>query len=71
MSFGDSTLKIKALDYFDFKGTDLCLMSAGGALAEEWAPKIAAAGCIVIDNSSAWRMDRAVPLVVPRSMPMP
>jgi aspartate-semialdehyde dehydrogenase len=65
VSFGDSTLKIKALDYFDFKGTDLCLMSAGGALAKEWAPKIAAAGCIVIDNSSAWRMDRAVPLVVP------
>ncbi|MBV9548158.1 MAG: aspartate-semialdehyde dehydrogenase [Alphaproteobacteria bacterium] len=65
VSFGDATLKVKALDYYDFKGTDLCLMSAGGSIAKEWAPKIAATGCIVIDNSSAWRMDRAVPLVVP------
>jgi aspartate-semialdehyde dehydrogenase len=65
VSFGDGVLKIKALDYYDFKGTDLCLMSAGSAIAKEWAPKIAATGCIVIDNSSHWRMDRAVPLVVP------
>jgi len=65
VSFGDGVLKVKALDYFDFKGTDLCLMSAGSAVAKEWAPKIAATGCIVIDNSSFWRMDRAVPLVVP------
>jgi aspartate-semialdehyde dehydrogenase len=66
VSFGDdAVLKVKALDYYDFKGTDLCLMSAGGAVAKEWAPKIAETGCIVIDNSSAWRMDRAVPLVVP------
>ena len=66
VSFGDDdVLKVKALDYYDFKDTDLCLMSAGGAIAKEWAPKIAATGCIVIDNSSAWRMDRAVPLVVP------
>src|SRR3984957_18367610 len=65
VSFGDGTLKVKALDYYDFKGTDICLMSAGGAIAKEWAPKIAAQGCLVIDNSSAWRMDRDVPLVVP------
>jgi aspartate-semialdehyde dehydrogenase len=65
VSFGDGTLKVKALDYYDFKGTDLALMSAGSAIAKEWAPKIAATGCIVIDNSSFWRMDRAVPLVVP------
>ncbi len=65
VSFGDKTLKVKALDYHDFKGTDLALMSAGGAIAKEWAPKIAAAGCMVIDNSSHWRMDRDVPLVVP------
>ena len=65
VSFGDSTLKIKALDYFDFRGTDICLMSAGGAVSKEWSPKIAAQGAIVIDNSSAWRMDRQVPLVVP------
>ena len=65
VSFGDGILKVKALDYFDFKGTDIVLMSAGGAIAKEWAPKIAAQGAVVIDNSSAWRMDRQVPLVVP------
>jgi aspartate-semialdehyde dehydrogenase len=65
VSFGDGTLKVKALEYFDFKGTDIALMSAGGSIAKEWAPKIAAQGCLVIDNSSAWRMDRQVPLVVP------
>src|ERR1700710_2333057 len=65
VSFGDGVLKIKALDYYDFKGTDICLMSAGGEIAKEWALRIAAQGCMVIDNSSAWRMDRQVPLVVP------
>jgi aspartate-semialdehyde dehydrogenase len=65
VSFGDGVLKVKALEYYDFKGTDIALMSAGGAIAKEWAPKIAAQGCLVIDNSSAWRMDRQVPLVVP------
>ncbi|MCP5412421.1 MAG: aspartate-semialdehyde dehydrogenase [Alphaproteobacteria bacterium] len=65
VSFGEGVLKVKALDYYDFKDTDICLMSAGGSIAKEWAPRIAAQGCIVIDNSSAWRMDRQVPLVVP------
>src|SRR5205085_4553918 len=65
VSFGDHVLKVKALDYYDFKGTDIALMSAGGEIAKQWAPKIAAQGCMVIDNSSAWRMDRQVPLVVP------
>jgi aspartate-semialdehyde dehydrogenase len=65
VSFGDKILKVKALDYYDFAGTDICLMSAGGSVSKVWSPKIAAAGCIVIDNSSAWRMDRGVPLVVP------
>src|ERR1700742_2839838 len=65
VSFGDSTLKVKALEYHDFKGTDIALMSAGSSIAKEWAPKIAAQGCLVIDNSSFWRMDRDVPLVVP------
>jgi aspartate-semialdehyde dehydrogenase len=65
VSFGEGTLKVKALDYYDFKGTDICLMSAGSDIARQWAPKIAAQGCTVIDNSSAWRMDRKVPLVVP------
>jgi aspartate-semialdehyde dehydrogenase len=65
VSFGDGVLKVKALDYFDFKGTDICLMSAGGTVSKEWSPRIAAQGALVIDNSSAWRMDRQVPLVVP------
>ena len=65
VSFGDATLKVKALDYYDFNGTDVVLMSAGGKVSKEWSPKIAAAGAIVIDNSSTWRMDREVPLVVP------
>jgi aspartate-semialdehyde dehydrogenase len=65
VSFGDHTLKCRSLEHYDFKGTDLVLMSAGSQVAKEWAPKIAAAGALVIDNSSAWRMDREVPLVVP------
>jgi aspartate-semialdehyde dehydrogenase len=65
ISFGDRTLKVKALDYYDFRDTDIVLMSAGAAVAQEWAPKIAAAGALVIDNSSCWRMDREVPLIVP------
>ena len=65
VSFGDKTLKVKALDHYDFKGTDIALMSAGDKVSKVWSPKIAAAGALVIDNSSAWRMDRDVPLVVP------
>ena len=47
----------------DFSGLDIALFSAGGATSKEWAPKVAAAGAIVIDNSSAWRKDPEVPLV--------
>ena len=65
VAFGDKTLKVRFLDTYDFEGTDICLMSAGGAIAKEWAPRIAAEGCVVIDNSSAWRYDPAVPLIVP------
>jgi aspartate-semialdehyde dehydrogenase len=65
VSFGDRTLKVKSLDHFDFAGTDLCLMSAGSAISKEWSPRIGAQGCIVIDNSSCWRTDERVPLVVP------
>lgn len=64
-SFGDRTLKVKALEHFDFSDTDICLMSAGGAVSKEWSPKIAAQGAVVIDNSSAWRYDSDVPLIVP------
>ena len=65
VSFGDRTLKVKALEHFDFSGVDICLMSAGGDVSKEWSPKIAAAGAVVIDNSSAWRYDSDVPLIVP------
>ena len=65
VSYGDRILKVKDLETFDFKGWDLCLMSAGGEVSKEWSPKIGAMGCVVIDNSSAWRMDPRVPLVVP------
>jgi aspartate-semialdehyde dehydrogenase len=64
-SFGDKTLKVKALDHYDFSDVDICLMSAGGSVSKEWSPKIAAQGAVVIDNSSAWRTDPDVPLVVP------
>jgi aspartate-semialdehyde dehydrogenase len=65
VSYGERTLKVKALEHFDFVDTDICLMSAGSAVSKEWSPKIAAKGCVVIDNSSAWRYDADVPLVVP------
>ncbi len=65
VSYGDKTLKTKALDTYDFSDVDLCLMSAGGEVSKEWSPKIAAQGAVVIDNSSAWRYDPEVPLVVP------
>src|SRR5262245_19811789 len=64
-SFGDKILKVKALDHFDFSDVDICLMSAGDAVSKEWSPKIASQGAVVIDNSSAWRMDPDVPLIVP------
>src|SRR6187401_3803822 len=64
VSFGDKTLKVKAIDNYDFSDVDICLMSAGGAISKEWSPKIAAAGAVVIDNSSAWRYDADVPLIV-------
>ena len=65
VSYGDKTLKCEVLDDFDFSKVDVVLMSAGGTLSKEWAEKIGKKGAIVIDNSSAWRMDPDVPLVVP------
>src|SRR5215204_7605128 len=65
VSFGDKTLKVKVLDHYDFSDVDICLMSAGSSVSKEWSPKIAAAGAVVIDNSSYWRMNADVPLIVP------
>jgi aspartate-semialdehyde dehydrogenase len=64
-SYGDKTLKVKALEHFDFSDVDICLMSAGSSVSKEWSPKIAAQGAVVIDNSSCWRYDADVPLIVP------
>jgi aspartate-semialdehyde dehydrogenase len=65
VSFGERTLKCKALEHYDFSDVDLCLMSAGSAVSKEWSPRIAATGAVVIDNSSCWRYDADVPLIVP------
>ena len=65
VSCGEQTLKAKALEHYDFAEIDICLMSAGSTVSKEWSPKIAAKGAVVIDNSSCWRYDRDVPLVVP------
>lgn len=70
VSFGEEkVLKVQNLADFDFHGVDIALMSAGGGVSEKFAPKIAEAGCVVIDNSSQWRMDPDVPLVVPEVNP--
>jgi aspartate-semialdehyde dehydrogenase len=65
VSFGGRTLKCQALENFEFRGVDMCLMAANAAVAGEWAPKLAVEGCVVVDVSPRWRMDREVPLVVP------
>jgi aspartate-semialdehyde dehydrogenase len=69
VSYGDRTLKVKALDTYDFSDTDICVMSAGGNVSKEWSPKIGRQGCVVIDNSSAFRYDQDVPLIVPEVNP--
>ncbi len=65
ISFGDKVLKCRDLETFDFTGVDFAIMSAGSAIARDWAPRIGAMGTIVIDNSSYWRYHSDVPLVVP------
>jgi aspartate-semialdehyde dehydrogenase len=65
VSYGDKDIPCEDLERFDFTTVDIALMSAGGDVSKVWSPKIAAAGCVVIDNSSAWRMDPDVPLIVP------
>src|SRR6476659_2200308 len=65
VSYGDRRLKCRDLENFDFRGVDFALMSAGSAVSKEWSPRIGAQGCVVIDNSSCWRYDPDVPLIVP------
>jgi aspartate-semialdehyde dehydrogenase len=69
VSFGDNTVKVQDLAKFNFKGIDIVLASAGGKISAEYAPKAAKSGAVVIDNSSFFRMDKDVPLVVPEVNP--
>ncbi|MGR3493206.1 MAG: aspartate-semialdehyde dehydrogenase, partial [Shimia sp.] len=65
VSFGDKALKTKDLDTFDFTGWDIALFAIGSDATKVYAPKAAAAGCYVIDNSSLYRYDHDIPLIVP------
>jgi aspartate-semialdehyde dehydrogenase len=65
ISFGDKTVKTKDLETFDFTGWDIALFAVGSEATKIYAPRAAAAGCVVIDNSSLYRYDPAVPLIVP------
>jgi aspartate-semialdehyde dehydrogenase len=65
IAFAGKKLKVQSLQSAVDRKPDIALFSAGGTISKEWAPKFAAQGCFVIDNSSAWRMDDNVPLVVP------
>ena len=69
ISFGDKTLKVQDLAKFDFAGVDIVLSSPGAQVSAEYSPKAAAAGAVVIDNTSYWRMDPDIPLIVPEVNP--
>ena len=68
-SFGDKTLKTLDLDVFDFAGWDIAFFAIGSDATKQYAPKAAKAGCVVIDNSSLYRYDPDVPLIVPEVNP--
>ena len=65
VSFGDRTLRAQDLDAYDFTGTDIALFAIGSGPTRTYAPRAAAAGCVVIDNSSLYRMAPDIPLIVP------
>ncbi len=71
IDFGDTgkALTVKNIEHFDFSGWDIALFAAGSGPTKAYAPKAAAAGCVVIDNSSLYRMDPDVPLIVPEVNP--
>ena len=69
VSFGDKTLKCQALEHYDFNKADIALFACGSGPTKEYAPKAAKAGCVVIDNSSLYRMEEDVPLIVPEVNP--
>ena len=69
VSFGERTIVIKDLDTFDFAGWDIALFAIGSDATKKYAPKATSCGCVVIDNSSLYRYDPDVPLVVPEVNP--
>jgi len=69
VSFGDETLKTMDLDTFDFTGYDIALFAIGSGPTKDYAPKAAKAGCVVIDNSSLYRYEPDIPLIVPEVNP--
>ena len=69
VSYGDKTLTTKDLEKFDFAGFDMALFAIGSDATKIYAPKAAKAGCVVIDNSSLYRYDPDVPLIVPEVNP--
>ncbi len=69
VTFGETTLKTQDLATFDFTGWDMALFAVGSTATKEYAPKAAAAGCVVIDNSSLYRYDPDIPLIVPEVNP--
>ncbi|WP_291322798.1 aspartate-semialdehyde dehydrogenase [Desulfonatronospira sp.] len=69
LEYKDSELTVQELTEDSFKGVDLAIFSAGGGTSEKYAPIAAQSGCVVVDNSSFWRMDPSVPLVVPEVNP--
>lgn len=70
VSYGDTKiLKVQALEHYDFRDTEIALFSPGSSVSKEYAPKAAAAGCVVIDNTSFFRMEKDIPLIVPEVNP--
>ncbi|MDB6181065.1 aspartate-semialdehyde dehydrogenase [Paracoccus fistulariae] len=69
VSFGDKTIKVKDIEQFDFTGWDFALFAIGSDATKKYAPIAAAAGCVVIDNSSLYRYDPQIPLIVPEVNP--
>src|SRR4030042_718999 len=69
MEFGDMVIPVETLNEKSFEGIDIALFSAGAERSKIWAPVAARSGCIVVDNSSQWRMEREVPLVIPEVNP--
>jgi aspartate-semialdehyde dehydrogenase len=69
ISYGDKILNVEVLDNYDFSGTKIALFSPGGKISAIHAPRAAAAGCVVIDNTSHFRMEKDIPLIVPEVNP--